>query len=343
MTRFLSNGRYALGKQLGVGGMGAVYDGADLALTDRVAIKVAHDDHLGADIIARYMANELRAGRAIRHPNVVAILDGGSDASGSFIVMKRAWGIGLNVLCTQERFSVRRVAGIIDQLLAGLAAIHDAGFAHGDLKSDNVLVERRADGTDRVTIIDLGLASPLGTPANDNDEERCISGTPYYLAPELVLGGTKTVASDLYAVGVILYELLTGSLPFTGGSMLEILRKHIEDDVVPPSLRAPELDLGLALERVVLRALAKRPGERYATARDLRAALRGAVRVSRDALTVSPISATPARTDEHTRPDLPPRPRAVGTNPPPRGTCDTLLGAAVDVRDPVRRARRICG
>ena len=103
MTRFLGNGRYALGKQLGVGGMGTVYDGADLALTDRVAIKVARDDHLEADVITKYMAHELRAGRAIRHPNVVAILDGGCEAGSAFLVMKRARGVGLGALCALER------------------------------------------------------------------------------------------------------------------------------------------------------------------------------------------------------------------------------------------------
>lgn len=328
-----------LGTQLGVGGMGAVYDGADLAQTARVAIKVAHDDHVAAETITRYMAHELRAGRAIRHPNVVAILDGGSDGGRSFVVMERARGRGLTALCAEGRLSVRRVAAIVDQVLAGLAAIHDAGYAHGDLKTDNVLV----DGCDRVTIIDLGLASELGMPANDNGEERILSGTPYYLAPELMHGGAKTVASDLYAVGVILYELLTGTLPFSGGSTLEILRKHLEDEVVPPSLRAPELDLGIELERVVLRALAKNARDRYTTARELRAALRAAVRLTRDIPTASSARWSTAPTNELTRPELPPRPRALGTKPPAHASCDTLRGVAVDARDPVRRARRVGG
>lgn len=339
MTRFLGNGRYVLGKQLGVGGMGTVYDGADLALTDRVAIKVAREDHVEAEVIARYVAHELRAGRAIRHPNVVTILDGGSDAGGSFLVMKRARGIALGALCATERLSVRRVAAIVDQLLAGLAAIHDAGFAHGDLKTDNVLIERRADGTDVATIIDLGLACELGTASDEND--RVLSGTPHYLAPELVRGSGKTIASDLYAVGVILYEVLTGTLPFSGGSLLEILRRHLEDEVIPPSTRAPELNLSLAFERVVLRALAKDPSERYGSAAEMRLALRAAARVSRDVPTASRVTWRSSPTEDNTRHDLPPRPRALGTNPPPaRTACDTLRGVAVDARDPVRRACR---
>ena len=343
MTRFLSKGRYALGKQLGVGGMGTVYDGADLALTDRVAIKVAREDHLEADVIARYMAHELRAGRAIRHPNVVAILDGGCEDGSSFLVMKRARGVGLGALCAMERLSVRRVAAILDQVLAGLAAIHDAGFAHGDLKTDNILIERRADGTDVATIIDLGLACELGTSGDDHNE-RVLSGTPYYLAPELVRGGGKTIESDLYAVGVMLYELVTGTLPFTGGSMLEILRKHLEDEVVPPSTRAPELNLSLAFERVMLRALAKDPDVRFGSAREMRIALRAAARVSRDVPTATRSAWCSLPTSDHTRNDLPARPRALGTNPPPsRAACNTLRGVAVDARDPVRSARRASG
>lgn len=338
MTRFLSNGRYALGTELGVGGMGAVYDGADLVATERVAIKIARTDHIEADVIAGYMAQELRAGREIRHPNVVAILDGGCEDGRSFLVMKRAHGRGLAKLVGDGPLSVRRVAAIVDQVLAGLSAIHAAGYAHGDVKTDNVLV----DSADRVTLIDLGLASALGRPSNDNDDERALSGTPFYFAPELVLGAGKTVASDLYAVGVILYELLTGTLPFTGSSTLEILRKHLEDEVVPPSARAPELGLSLAFERVVLRALAKAPADRYATASEMRIALRAAVRVTRDTPTASPAVWTSAPTSDCTRPALPPRPRALGTKPPAerRPACDTLRGAAADARDPVRRTRR---
>ncbi|HSN25663.1 MAG TPA: protein kinase [Kofleriaceae bacterium] len=333
MTRFLSQGRYVLGKQLGVGGMGAVYDGADLAMTERVAIKVAHEEHVAPEVVTSYMAHELRAGRAIRHPNVVAILDGGCEGGSTFLVMERARGRDLAAICAEGPLSVRRVAAIVDQILDGLAAIHAAGYAHGDIKTDNVLV----DGVDRVTIIDLGLACELDKPANDNEDERVLSGTPYYLAPELVLGGAKSIASDLYAVGVILYELLTGAVPFTGGSLLEVMRKHVEDDVVPPSLRAPELSLSPAFDRVVLRSLAKHPGDRYATADELRVALRAAARDTRDMPTVSRTS-TSGPTSNWNRPDPPARPHAVGTNPPP--PCDTLRGVAVDARDPLRRARR---
>ncbi len=247
----------------------------------------------------------------------------------------------------EVRYIIHKVEDVTDLVLARNQGVElearvlaeqqrAAGYAHGDIKTDNVLV----DSSDRVTIIDLGLACELGQAANDNEDERVLSGTPYYLAPELVLGGAKSVASDLYAVGVILYELLTGTVPFTGGSLLEIMRKHVEDDVVPPSLRAPELSLSLAFERVVLRALAKDPADRYATADELRTALRAAAVQTRDMPTVSRTS-TSGPTRNWTRPDVPPRPRAIGTNPPP--ACDTLRGVAVDARDPLRRARRLRG
>jgi len=325
MARLLGNGRYVLGEQLGVGGMGAVYAAEDLARTERVAIKLAHDEHIAADLIAMHMGRELRAGRATHHPNVVSIVDGGCEAGQSFVVMELASGRSLGTLAA-EGLSVRRVSAIVDQILAGLEAIHRAGYIHGDLKTDNVLVAHAEDGSDLVKIIDLGLACEHGSAHVDGDH--VISGTPQYLAPEIALGVPKTVASDLYAVGVILYELLTGTTPFGGGAIFEILRKHVEDEVMPPSLRSPELKLSIAMERVVLRALQKEPRERFASAAEFRAALRAASSISLDAAITTAAFSTTDPTLEWTRLELPPpRPRALGTNPPapaPSG-CNPLV------------------
>lgn len=316
MAHLVGNGRYVLGEKLGVGGMGVVYAAEDLARTERVAIKVAHCEQVPADIVAEHMARELRVGRATRHPNVVAVLDGGLEKGESFVVMELASGRTLTDLAS-ERLSIRRVAAIIDQILDGLAAIHHVGYLHGDMKTDNVLVARGEDGADRVKIIDLGLACEQPGSTAMIDDERTISGTPDYLAPEVMRGGAKTIASELYAVGVITYELLTGTTPFAGRGLAEILRGQIEDEVMPPSLRSPELNLSLALERVVLQALHKDPRERYASAAAFRAALVAATRDSRDVTIASRASFSTGSTMEWTRPELPPaRPRALGTTPP---------------------------
>ncbi|HTR50297.1 MAG TPA: serine/threonine-protein kinase [Kofleriaceae bacterium] len=294
--------------------MGAVYAAEDLARTERVAIKLAHSEHIAAELIATHMARELRAGRATNHPNVVTVLDGGCEAGRSYVVMELASGRSLGTLAA-EGLSIRRVGAIVDQILAGLDAIHRAGYLHGDVKTDNILVTREQDGSELAKIIDLGLACEQGSARVD--DEHVISGTPQYLAPEIALGGAKTVASELYAVGVILYELLTGTPPFSGGAIFEILRKHVEDEVMPPSLRSPELRLSIALERVVLRALHKEPGARFASAAEFRAALRAATSVSLDAATASSAFSTTSPTLEWTRLELPPRPRALGTSPVP--------------------------
>jgi serine/threonine protein kinase len=316
MARLLGNGRYVLGEQLGVGGMGAVYAAVDLARTECVAIKIGHCDEVIADVIARHMARELSAGRATRHPNVVTVLDGGCDEGRPFIVMELATGRTLSELAAQD-LSTARVGAIVDQLLAGLSAIHDAGYVHGDVKPDNVLVTRGSDGLDRVTIIDLGLACEHGRSPSATTEERVISGTPHYLAPELAQGAAKTVASELYAVGVVLYELLTGTTPFAGDGILEILRQQLDDEVMAPSQRAPQLNLSIALERVVLRALHKEPHERYASASEFRSALRAATQMTRDTPIACHAMSTTGPTLAWTRPDLPPaRARAVGTSPP---------------------------
>ena len=300
MTRFMGRGRYVLGEQLGVGGMGAVYEAEDLARTERVAIKVAHAEQIPAEVVAIHMARELRIGRATRHPNLVSVLDGGTEAGQPFIVMELAAGQSLGVLAA-EGLPVRRIAAIVDQVLAALEALHEAGFVHGDVKTDNVLVS--CDGTDFVKVIDLGLACEQGYVADG--DERVISGTPQYLAPECVQGGAKTVASELYAVGVILYELLTGMSPFAGGTFAEILSRQIEDEIMSPSQRCPELRLALSLERVVMRALERDPNARFASAAEFRAALREAAASSLHQSVRAPAFSTTSPTLAWTRPELP--------------------------------------
>jgi len=300
MTRFMGRGRYVLGEQLGVGGMGAVYEAEDLSRTERVAIKVAHAEQIPAEVVATHMARELRIGRATRHPNLVSVLDGGTETGQPFIVMELAAGQSLGVLAA-EGLSVRRIAAIVDQVLAALEALHEAGFVHGDVKTDNVLVS--CDGTDFVKVIDLGLACEQGYLADG--DERVISGTPQYLAPECVQGGAKTVASELYAVGVILYELLTGMSPFAGGTLAEILSRQIEDEIVSPSQRCPELRLALSLERVVMRALERDPNARFASAAEFRAALREAAASSLHLSGRASAFSTTSPTLGWTRPELP--------------------------------------
>lgn len=254
--------KYVLGDLLGVGGMGWVYEAEDPD-GSRLAIKLLHPAVATEPGMIARLGEEAVVGMSLRHRNVVRIVDHGFTAAGvPFLVMDRVGGISLGAILQREgALPLPRIRGIATQILAGLAAIHRAGFVHGDLKCDNVLVDA-TDGVDRVTIIDLGLARAPGTrPAYD--DEQTLSGTPEYMAPELIRGEPITAAADLYAVGVIVYELLTGTTPFGGGTATMIFERQLHDDVVPPSLRCPERTIPPTLEGVIMRALAKDPDARH--------------------------------------------------------------------------------
>ena len=274
-------GNYLVGEQLGAGGMGVVYDGVDRD-GSHVAIKVLRSDRCRDPRAVRRFLDEAVAGQIVRHPHVVSVI-GHDEVDGvPFLVMHRVHGKPLGVLIrTEGTPSLRRVLAIGAQILDALDAIHGSGIVHGDVKSDNVLVSRGRSMRDEATLIDLGLAhveltTTEPTPADPMDE--MISGTPEYMSPEVARGCMPTSRSDLYAVGVILYELLTGTTPFAGGSPSDILRRHLDDAVVAPSLRAPARDIPPILERIVMRALNKSPVDRFASARVFANALEIAAR-----------------------------------------------------------------
>jgi len=249
-----------LGAQLGAGGMGQVF-AADHPVAGPLAIKLLQNQLLSEPLFVERVANEGRAAARVRHENVVRVIDHGMTCDGvPYVAMARVAGVSLLALIQREGLlSLPRIRTVAAQVLAGLAAIHRAGLVHADLKSDNLLV----DG-DQLTIIDFGLAREACCA-----DRHLISGTPEYMAPELIRGDVITPAADLYAVGVILYELLTGTTPFGGGTASVIFNRHLHDDVVPPSKRCPDRRIPAALDALVVRALAKKPEDRYSDADEL--------------------------------------------------------------------------
>jgi serine/threonine-protein kinase len=237
----------------------------DLGHGHDVALKILHPRHRNNAVATQRFAAEAHAGMRVRHPNVVAVLDHGASADGApFLVMELVRGQLLDKLIEQAgELPLQRVAAIVGQLLAGLQALHAAGFVHGDVKTGNILVEPAGEG-DAVKLIDLGLAR--WPDRLDAARARMASGTPEYMAPEVIRGDGTRAVSDLYAAGVVLYQLLTGTTPFEGGASREILRRHLDDDVVPLSLRCPDRGIPRALESVVMRALAKDPAARHPSA-----------------------------------------------------------------------------
>lgn len=268
-------GTYLLAEPLGSGGMGTVHRAEDLLLARPVAIKFLH--HVMARdprIAARFQVEALAAAR-LDHPNAVAVLDHGETDDGiPFLVMEYVRGTTLRQLLVEGCVTTDRVIPIVRQILAALGAAHVAGVVHADVKTENVLVQMPDE---LVKLVDFGLARVglAAVPGSSRDarEEPFVAGTPEYMAPEIILGAPPTPASDLYAVGILLYELLTGATPYGGGRAIDIFTRHVQDDLVPPSVRYPELDISRALDAVLARALAKDPHHRFHDAEAFASAL----------------------------------------------------------------------
>jgi serine/threonine-protein kinase len=303
--------RCVLGDLLGAGGMGRVY-AVQHPTRARLAVKLLNEALADDPVMIGRLREEARAARGVVHRNLVRILDGGEATDGSpFVVMEHVRGISLGALVNREGpLGLARIRAIASQLLDGLAALHRAGLVHGDMKSDNVLVDTTAAG-DHVTIIDLGLVRPSET-STAQLPPRVVSGTPQYMAPEQIRGEPLTPATDLYAVGVILYEMLTGTTPFDGGPTATVFARHLADDVVPPSLRSSDREIPVALDDVIRRALEKDPADRYPDASALAAAVERALPAGyAECVVPSRVAtdSTSAPTREWVRPHASPPPR----------------------------------
>jgi serine/threonine protein kinase len=255
---------YQLGDLLGRGGMGEVRMARHTS-GRVVALKTVRKTLSRDPIVCRQFESEASLLQLIDHPNVVRAVDAGKSRTGEpFLAMARAYGTRLDdeLADRGEPLDPSRVTAIATQLLDGLVAIHDAGVVHADLKSSNVLI----DELDRVTIIDFGLARRRG----ETSELELVAGTPAYMAPELLDNKPPTVASDVYAAGVVLYELLTGAPPLPRDLPIVVLwSRRTHEAVEPPSKRAPDRRITRELDAIVLRALEREPAARFANARML--------------------------------------------------------------------------
>ncbi len=267
-------GKFRLRSYIGEGSSGTVYQADQVTLGRTVAVKILNPE-LARDtrLVSRFHDEALAASR-LNHPNTVSVIDYGQTDDGLlYIVMEYLRGVTLTqVIADESPLSKERIIDIVSQILSGLEEAHEASVVHADLKADNIVIEHRRGGWYLVKVVDFGIARIMGKPRTDEDK-RTICGTPEYMAPEVIGGNDPTFASDLYAVGVTLYEMLTGETPFVGGSSIEVLTRHIRELPVAPHLRRPDLKIDPQLEQIAMRALAKHPGERFASATELRAAL----------------------------------------------------------------------
>jgi len=327
-------GRYRVVRMIGEGGMGRVYEGVNPEIGSRVALKVLAT-WLATDAeVSERMFAEARAVNMIRHPRIVHAIDFLRLADGRpVIVMELVEGRSMREALAGRDAPLGGIVDVILQVLDVLAAAHAVGVVHRDLKPDNILIS--PEGHARV--LDFGIAKlmhPSAELPGPRTRTGVVLGTPLYMAPEQISGGVTDGSVDLYSLGVVLFEAVTGTLPFEGATDFDVMRAHV--DTPPPSARALRPDVPVELERVIDRALAKHPRDRFASA----IAMGNALRVAAQALpdhawrSLSPSAPVPARptvpTDEAALAGL------LGTTPVGRlgvPTANATPGARATVRD----------
>ncbi|MYZ09819.1 Stk1 family PASTA domain-containing Ser/Thr kinase [Streptomyces sp. SID2999] len=275
------DGRYRVEARIAVGGMATVYRALDIRLDRVLALKVMHPA-LAADagFVDRFI-REAKSVARLAHPNVVQVFDQGTDGGYVYLAMEYVAGCTLrDVLRERGALRPRAALDILEPVLAALGAAHRAGFVHRDMKPENVLIGD--DG--RVKVADFGLVRSVDTVTSTTGS---VLGTVSYLAPEQIEQGTADPRVDVYACGVVLYEMLTGAKPHSGDSPAQVIYKHLNDDVPPPSAMAP--GLAYELDALVAAATARTPALRPADA----AALLGEVLRVRGTLTEEQLDALP--------------------------------------------------
>jgi len=269
----LFDGRYRIQRKLGAGGMADVYLAEDQELGRRVAIKILNSRHGNDDQFIERFRREAKNAAALNHPNIVSIYDRGEAEDTYYIAMEFLDGRTLKELIVGRGAAPVNVAiEYARQILSALRFAHRHGIVHRDIKPHNVLVDREG----RVKVTDFGIAR-AGT--SQMTETGSIVGTAQYLSPEQARGGEVDPRSDLYSLGVVLYELLTGKTPFDGETPVEIAMKHLSNAPKPPSKLRP--DIPPELDMVVLRALSKSPDDRYQSADEMEADLERVARGAR--------------------------------------------------------------
>ncbi|MDR1236888.1 MAG: Stk1 family PASTA domain-containing Ser/Thr kinase, partial [Propionibacteriaceae bacterium] len=241
------DGRYEITSKLDRGGMATVYLATDTRLTRRVAVKVMHDSLGGdAEFVARF-DREARAAAGLIHPNVVSVFDQGMDRGRPYIVMEYVQGETLRKVIVREApMAAGRALDLLIPVASAVAAAHDKGIMHRDLKPENVLISFR----NQVKVADFGLARAV--TSNTVTSAGTVIGSVSYLAPELVTNGKADTRADVYALGVILYELLTGKKPHTGENPIQVAYSHVHNDIKPPSEVVPAQAVPDYLDAIVL-------------------------------------------------------------------------------------------
>ncbi|MBZ4416437.1 serine/threonine-protein kinase [Myxococcus sp. RHSTA-1-4] len=268
--------KYRVEALIGEGGMGKVYRARQLALDKVVVLKVLRQTLLSDERTVQRFQREAKAASRLNHPNSISVLDFGQAEDGAlFIAMEYVAGQDLHQILSREwPLGEARVVRLVTQVLSALSDAHGAGVIHRDLKPENIMVERRKEG-DFVKVLDFGIAKITDSTDDGPALTRAgfVCGTPEYMSPEQARGSALDHRSDLYAVGVILYQLMTGLLPFESDSAVGFATKHLTEEPPPPTRRRPDARISPGMERLILRALSKSPDDRPANAEAFKAEL----------------------------------------------------------------------
>ena len=259
----LLNQRYKVISQIGAGGMALVFRAQDLSLGRLVAIKVLRESYTGDEEFLNRFLHEARAAANLAHPNIVTVHDFGEDAGRYYMVMEYVEGENLkDIIRASAPFSVDRALDNAIQICAGVGHAHRAGLVHCDLKPHNVLVTPEG----KVKVTDFGIARVL-IALHPGEVSDIVWGSPQYFSPEQAAGEQPTPASDVYSIGIMLFEMLTGRLPFQAENPQALAMMHLRDEAPPISLYNPNVPD--ALQRIISKVLAKEPATRYRTADQL--------------------------------------------------------------------------
>ncbi len=265
------NGRYRLVAQQGSGGMAVIYRAIDQMLGRTVAVKILRPTLTSDPSFLARFRNEARSVANLTHPNIVTVYDVGQDGPTHFMIMEFVDGSDLKKIIRAEgALPLGRALRLAIQLCAGIGFAHRAGLVHADVKPQNILVT----GEDVVKVTDFGIAQALNT-APQGERQSVVWGSPHYFAPEQARGERPTPASDVYSIGIVLFELLTGRLPYSGQNQQELALAHIRDPI--PSVATFNPSVPDSLVRIVAKTMSKEPEQRYRMADQLKGILEGFV------------------------------------------------------------------
>ena len=256
------NDRYEIIRSIGEGGMANVYLGHDIILDRNVAIKVLRGDLSNDEKFVRRFQREALSASSLAHPNIVEMYDVGEDDGTYYIVMEYVEGKTLKQLLKKRgSLTLSEAIDIMSQLTDGMAHAHNSYIIHRDLKPQNIMI--KDDG--QIKITDFGIAMALN--ATQLTQTNSVMGSVHYLPPEQASGKGCTIKSDIYSMGIIFYELLSGSLPFRGDNAVEIALKHMKEPL--PNLRDENPSIPQSIVNIIKRSTAKNPKNRYDTAREM--------------------------------------------------------------------------